>query len=325
MGAVDRERPGLVGVSQTIPSADKTTEADEAGRISRQLAKWRVRADHLAKEYQVRAQAHPVLGIPVIFLGRYTARQGVLLASAIAFRLFLWLVPLSLLAAGILAKTASSDGSDVESAARQAGITGAASQQVVASLKEGNRSWWIAALTGAALFLWATRTLMRNLTVVHAHAWEVQVPKPRQKDVLVNTVAFAAAWIAVFAFTAALHRFNGLLPHGSGIVVGVLLQAVVVGGMWFLLSFRLPSRRYDWLDLVPGALVFGFGLAILDTAGRIYLPARFAHSSAIYGALGIASVMLAWLLLIGQIIVTAVLSNTMWADYRASKREAASA
>jgi membrane protein len=314
----------VVEVSQTLPSADEAAEADSAGRISGQVAKWRLRGERLAKEYEVRAQAHPILGIPVIFLGRYTARQGVLCASAVAFRLFLWLVPLSLLAAGILSKVANSDGTDLASAAKDAGVTGAASQQVVTALQNGNRSWWIAVLTGAALFLWATRTLMRNLTVVHAHSWDVQVPKPKQKDVLITTASFAVAWIAVFLFTAALHRFNGVLPHGSGILVGIVLQAAAVGGLWYVLSRRLPNHRYDWLDLVPGALIVGFGMAILDTVGRIYLPARLAHSSAIYGSLGIASVMLAWLLLIGQLIVTSALSNSMWSDYRASKRAPAS-
>jgi membrane protein len=302
------------------PATSRDTGADPAGRVGRQLAKWRLRADRLAKEYEQSAQAHPILGIPVIFFGRYAARQGVLLASAVAFRLFLWLVPLALLAAGILAKVASDDGGDIESAAKQAGVTGAASQQVVSSLREGNRSWVVAVLTGAVLFLWATRTLMRNLTVVHAHAWDVPVPRRKQKDVLLASLGFAIAWIVIFSFTAALHRYKGALPHSTGLLVGVLFEAGAVGGLWYLLSLRLPNRRHDWLDLVPGAVVFGLGMAVMAAVGRIYLPARIAHSSAIYGSLGVASVMLAWLLLIGQLIVTAALSNTMWSDYRATKR-----
>jgi len=307
-------------VSQTLPSADETDDAasvDPPGRMD----KWRARVDGLTQAYQRRAQDHPVLGVPMVFLERYTSRQGVLLASAIAFRLFLWLLPLALLAAGILAKVSTTDGSDVKSAAKEAGLTGAASQQVVTALRNGDRSWVVAVVTGGVLFLWATRTLMRNLTVVNAHAWSVRVPRIKPKDVLINTLAFAVAWVAVFACTAAVHQLTNALPDG-GVVLAIVFQGAALTALWFLIARRLPDSRYDWVDLIPGTLVFGFGMSIMDTFGRIYLPARFAHSSAMYGSLGIAAVMLAWLLLIGQLIVTAALTNTLWSDYRATRRNA---
>jgi uncharacterized BrkB/YihY/UPF0761 family membrane protein len=299
-----------VPVSETV-SRDR---GDRPGRIAR----WRAQAEHAAVSYQKRAQTQPLLGLPLSFLTRYTARQGILLASACAFRLFLWLLPLALLSSGVLAAVAHNDGGSVESASKAAGLTGAASQQVVTALNNGNRSWVIAVLTGGALFLWATRTLIRNLSVVNAHAWNAPVPKPRQKDVLLTTVTFAGTWIAMFAFVAALHRLAHAIP--GGFLLTLTLQAAAVGTLWFALTRRLPDRRNDWIDLLPGAILVGIGLSIMNTIGRVYLPARFAHSSALYGSLGIASVMLAWLLLIGQLIVSAALANSIWSDYRTDRR-----
>ncbi|MGX7678170.1 YhjD/YihY/BrkB family envelope integrity protein [Jatrophihabitans sp. DSM 45814] len=293
---------------------ESASDDDELGRLDR----WRGRAEQAADRYQKRAQTQPLLGLPLAFLARYTARQGVLLASAAAFRLFLWLLPLALLLAGVVAAVAHGKTGDVESASKTAGLTGAASQQVVTALDGAHKSWVVAVITGSILFLWATRTMMRNLTVVNAHAWAAPVPKPRQKQVLVSTLIFAGAWILVFAFAAGVHQLSKLGP--GGVVLAIVLQGAAVSAVWLYLSLRLPDRRERWTDLIPGSLLLGFGLAIMNTVGRLYLPARFAHSSAMYGSLGIASVMLLWLLLIGQLIVSAALVNVVVLDYRTGRQ-----
>jgi uncharacterized BrkB/YihY/UPF0761 family membrane protein len=301
------------------PKAPEGTgnQGDQALESPGRVERWRHRAEQASDRYQQRAEARPLLGLPLAFIAQYASRQGILLASAVAFRLFLWLLPLALLAAGILSALAPDSGHSIESASKSAGITGAASQQVVTALKDGNRSWVIAVVTGLLLFLWATRTLMRNLTVVNAHAWRAPIPKRRQKDVLINVLLFAGAWILVLGFTAGLHRLVKLVS--GGVILGFVLEGLFVSTVWLLFSRRLPDRRGSWVDLIPGSLLLGFGLSALSVVGRLYLPARFAHSSALYGSLGVASVMLLWMLLIGQLIVSSALTNSVWCDYRAGR------
>lgn len=298
-------------------SAHDPAHADDPGRIAR----WRDRAEAAGERYQERAQTHPLLGLPLAFVAQYTARQGILLASAAAFRLFLWLLPLALLTASILAAFAPSSGQSLASASKTAGLTGAASQQVVTALQEGHRSWVGAAILGAVLFLWTTRTLIRNLTILNAHAWRAPLPKIQQKQQLTKALIFAGTWVVIFAFTAGLKK----LTHGAfgGVLIAFILEGIAVSAVWLFLSSRLPDRRRSWLDLVPGSLLLGFGLALLSVVGRIYLPPRFARSSALYGSLGVASVMLLWMLLIGQLIVSAALVNSVWSDYRANRSGAA--
>src|SRR5215472_5647916 len=91
-----------------------TGDRESAGWFSQA----RERADQAADRYQRLARSRPLLGLPLAFAARYTGRQGILLASAVAFRLFLWLVPLALVLAGILAAYATGGDRDATAAVR---------------------------------------------------------------------------------------------------------------------------------------------------------------------------------------------------------------
>lgn len=289
-------------------------------QVSSRLDRWRTRAEGAADRYQDRARTQPLLGLPLAFLARYTARQGILLASAIAFRLFLWLLPLALLAAGILAGVASNMDA-ISSVNRSAGVTGAASEEVTSALHDGHHSWWVAVVFGAVLLVWTTRTLLRSLSVVNAHLWGVPPVKRRQKELLLTAVLFAGGWFAVLAATGLLWRLHELGSVGT--LVALIGQIALVGGAWMFICVRLPDGRRDLLDLLPGSLLFGAGLTVLNLVSRVYLPARFTHSSQLYGSLGVAAVILAWMLVIGQLVVASALANVVWAEYRASRRTGA--
>lgn len=285
----------------------------------RQPAGWfsqvRERADRAADRYQQLAQSRPLLGLPLAFAARYTGRQGILLASAVAFRLFLWLAPLALLLAGILAAYATGGDRDVDAAVRAAGITGAARTQAVTALHEGHRSWWYAVVIGAVLLLWGTRTLVKCLTLVNAHAWDAPLRKRSRRDQVKLVLIVVGGWGMVMIVAAAISRLDGALP--GGVLLPFLIQVLVVAGAWLLVSMQLPDRRASWIELIPGSALFGLAITVLHTVSRLYLPYRFERSSRLYGSLGLATVMLAWLLVIGQVIVSAALINAVWAQYRA--------
>ncbi len=302
---------------RAVPADGLPVDPPGTSRIER----WRARAEAAADRYQERAQTAPLLGLPLAFLALYTARQGVLLASALAFRLFLWLLPLAVVTSGILAGLVTSDPRAVQDASRSAGVTGAAGREVITALREGHRSWWVAVLTGAVLLVWTTRTLLRSLIVVNAHLWGVPRVKRRQKDVLLTAALFSVGWLGVITATALLWQLHDLGPGGT--ILAVVGQVALVAAAWLFISVRLPDGRRDLLDLLPGGLLFGVGLTVLNLVSRIYLPARFSSSSRLYGSLGVAAVMLAWLLIIGQLVVSTALVNVVWTEYRASRRTSA--
>jgi membrane protein len=281
----------------------------------------RERADRAGDRYQQLARSRPLLGLPLAFVARYTGRQGILLASAVAFRLFLWLAPLALLLAGILAAYATGDDRDVDAAVRAAGITGAARTEVVKTLHDGHRSWWVAVLIGAVLLLWTTRTLVKCLTLVNAHAWDAPTLKHSRRDQVKLVLIVVGGWGAVMIVAALISRLDGALP--GGLLLPFIIQTLVVAAAWLIISLQLPDRRTSWTELVPGSVLFGLAITVLHTVSRLYLPYRFERSSRLYGSLGVATVMLAWLLVIGQVIVSAALINAVLAQHRALRADQA--
>jgi uncharacterized BrkB/YihY/UPF0761 family membrane protein len=111
----------------------------------------------------------------------------------------------------------------------------------------------------------------------------------------------------------------------AGIAATFVLQVTLSSLVWFVISVRLPDRRQSWTDLVPGCLLFGLGLSLMQLVGRFYLPARFEHSSQLYGSLGVAAVILVWLLLLGHLTVISALVNRVWFDYRVDREAQAAA
>ena len=294
-------------------SQEAVSDAD-IGRIGR----FRARADQAADRYQTLAQERPLLGLPLAVVARYPARQGLLLASAMAFRLFLWLLPFALLVAGIGAGLAQSNTRTVESASKTAGITGAASQEIVTALHDGHRSWWIAVVIGSLGVLWGARTTLRTLTLVHAHIWQVPAPRYRVHAMLGRMLVFVGGWIVLIVGAATVPRLDRLIP--GGLFLAIIVQLIISAAVWEAMSFRLPHTRARWQDLLPGSLLVGVSFAVLDAVSRVYIPRRLESSSELYGALGIAAVILAWLLIFGQVIVASALVNVVWTEYDQERR-----
>jgi uncharacterized BrkB/YihY/UPF0761 family membrane protein len=288
-----------------------------AGLPEGRIAGLRGQAKRAELRYRGLAADHPLWALPLTLAEQHTVRQGVLMASALAFRLFLWVVPVALITAAIGAGLAVSEDDNVSAAAKSAGLTGAARHEVVTALKEGHRSWVIALLFGIVLFVWASRNLARMLILIHAHAWQAPLPKPRQKDLFVTGLLIDGAWFLVLFLALAVRAFDDLIP--GGVLIGLLVETAVMSGIWFLISTRLPNRRRDWIDLLPGSLVFGAGFSVLHVVSRVYLPGRLARSSELYGSLGVAVVILAWLLIISELVVGAAFMNCVFSEHRQRK------
>jgi membrane protein len=290
---------------------DGAPEGTSGGRIDQ----FRARAEDARRRYEALAQRQPLYGLPLTCLATYAARQGMLLASAIAFRLFFWVLPVVLVGVALLSGLGRAD---LDSAVTDAtGLSGAAQAEVLKALSQDTRSWWILAVVGLFSVLWTTMLLRRTLVLVNAHLWEATFIKTRTRQLIVS-VFFFVALVSLVAFSARLvGRVDGLFP--GSLIISTTVQALVTAACWLAVMRQLPDRRSDWTDLIPGALLFGVGLALMHLASRLYLPARFEHSSALYGSLGIAAAMLVWLLLFGQLVVWSAIVNSVWHDFRSAR------
>lgn len=310
------------GLPPGFLDSDATDPDEPKGRFSARIEQLRNRAEQASQEYLELANEQPVYALPMVFVSRYIARQGMLLASAVAFRVFLWLVPVALLAAGIASWLSGMFPGFAAALADASGVTGIAARQMTTTITDGRQSWWVAAVVGLVGMLWTTRTLVRNLIVANAHTWGATIPRRRrQKDVMITSLLFDGLWFFTIVAGVLAARLDRYFP--GKIIISVVVHAVIISVAWFVVSSRLPDRRHSLADLIPGAVLFGTCMGLVILVGRVYLPARLEHSAAIYGSLGIAASILVWLLVIGQLVVASSLVNVVWLDFRAQQAQLA--
>lgn len=301
--------PGRSESGEVVSPSTPESDGGRAGGLRQRTEGVRRYLAEAEGRYRSLAERRPMLGLPFSFVAVYQRLNCALLAGSLAFRLFMWLLPFALVVAGLLSLVVSDTDWSVSKAVRAAGVSGAASDEVVTALQNGHKSWWIAVGGGLVLLLWTGRSLARALVLMHAHVW--QLPPPRQsvgRRVLIGAQLFGVVLVAVAA-AAGTSRL-----HLLGWLVGSAALAVLLTATWLVVSGWMPHRATGWQGLLPGALVVGIGLATLKTVSAVYLPHRIQRASEMYGALGVAGAILLWLFLIGQLVVCAALLNAVYAD-----------
>jgi len=77
----------------------------------------------------------------------------------------------------------------------------------------------------------------------------------------------------------------------------------------FAVLWLLPRADAPWTSIVPGAVLTGVGMRLLGLAASTYFAYRLDHSNDLYGALGLALVMMLFLFLVARIFVAAQFLN----------------
>jgi uncharacterized BrkB/YihY/UPF0761 family membrane protein len=276
-----------------------------------------VRARAAAREERARAEARresvPVVGVAFEIVERDSGIGGGILAGALAYRLFFFMLPLGLVAVGVLGGVAAATGRSAESLGEAAGMSGLVTASVANAIED--EASWYALLVGVPILVWVSSGLLRVLAGIHRLAWGVAARGPRPSVRV--TIAFTGAVLlcaAVVAFAV------GVLDR-SGVegLAGVLLVGAVFAAAWLALTMRLPHPGAAWTALLPGAALFGIGAQALHLFNGYVVAPLVEGKEDIYGVLGIAAALLFSLYLAGRLIVaTAVLDATLWERRRAA-------
>ena len=227
-----------------------------------------------------------------------------MLAGGIAYRFFLWSIPFALVVAGGLGVAGSGNS---ESAARSVGLTGAMVTSLGDAAEASKTYWWMLAV-GAYLMIVTGVSALRALELVHAAAW--RVPPRKVAGYLTSGLSFSLVFGGVIVLNSAMSW-----AHHTGEVDRSLypLLGVVVGGVWWVVSRRLPPGDKPWSALLPGAVLIAGGVAVLEVVSFYLLGPYLAHKSQIYGAIGVASMLLLWLYVMGRLMVgAAILNASRW-------------
>jgi uncharacterized BrkB/YihY/UPF0761 family membrane protein len=277
---------------------------------------WRARGGTLMADLERRRPERASIEVAFRWLVRDKEIAGGVLGGGLAYRFFFWVLALTVLLAGGLG-FASSSGTDVESEAENAGITGSLASTIAtaAQQSETGRRWLV--FSGAALVLWFSFGLLRALRLVHAAAWRVPPPPLRN---LPRAIAFVVAAPLVLIVVSA---FSGWVRANTADTVGVLVTlalGVCFGAVWLWVSTWLPSKDVPWTAFLPGAILFGVGLEALYVFTAYYLQIKLANASELYGALGLATTALFYLFLVGRGVIWAAELNAVVWEVRSERR-----
>jgi len=235
---------------------------------------------------------------------------GGLLAGAVAFRLFLWLVPFALVAVTIAGWITADTDLSPEDLAKRFGIVGVAAQYVQDASKESTTTLVVVLVIALYALLLASRSAIRAIRLAHLLAWRMPIVRFRGSTVAALWFAGGAAGLAVAA--GAINTLRAQHPR-PGIVLWLVL-IVVYGVVWLAASRALPHPAgVPVRALVPGAILFALGTEVLHVLTVVWYANRLEHRSELYGGLGAAVVLLAWLYLLGRLtIASAVVNASLW-------------
>lgn len=255
-----------------------------------------------------RREAAAPIDVTLRFLERDRKAVGSVLGSALAFRLFLFFVPVMLMFVGLL--QLALEGVSASTLAEQAGIQTALATEIQQGVEQSGVDGWAALVAGAVGALWAGRSLTKVLVAAAILAWQIDPPR-RSPSVRVTGGVVGLITAMVFA-AAMVNRIS--LAAGPG-VAGTSLVAVSVAyaAAWFVVSLLLPRATSDPSALLPGAALAGLVIAGLQWFTQLYLPDRLAQASALYGSFGVTVATLGTFFLLGRVLVVAgVVNAVVW-------------
>jgi uncharacterized BrkB/YihY/UPF0761 family membrane protein len=279
------------------PFEPRPIEIEAEPAVAGRLARWIERGRILQTRADAARARHASIDLGFSLVERDSSIGGGLLAGALAYRLFVLLLPTSLLLVSGLGLYAGTVDKSPSTVAKEAGLHGLIASEV--SQAASGRARGVVFLLMIPAVLYALVTLYRAIAKVHAIAWH---GSGRGVRITPRGVGVLGAALLVQLFTAEIVGWIRR-AHQLGGLAALLVYVVIIGGAWLAVSLQLPHREVRWAGLVPGAVLFGIG-SLFVNAFNIYVTTRLVEGRAdTYGALGIATALLFSLVLVGRLMV----------------------
>ena len=253
-----------------------------------------------------RLAAYPPAAVVLTIAPRDKEAAGGVAGSAIAFRLFLFFVPLLLFVIGILGLI--SGFLSAQDVAHGVGVGGKLSAQIRAALAEpSTASRWLAIGLGLVGMLTAGRSLSKVLISANAIAWRVPTPKRAS----LRTVGSVAGLICVMGLLSIMvNRVRE--DFGLSVASAALLPTLVIYVIaWIGVSSYLPRGTPDPGALLPGALVVAVTITAMQALSEFYLPDKLSRAGELYGVIGTTIATLGWFFFLGRAVALSTEINAV--------------
>jgi uncharacterized BrkB/YihY/UPF0761 family membrane protein len=247
----------------------------------------------------------PVIDVALRTYRRDREVAGTVVGSAIAFRLFLFFVPLLLFLVGLAGFLAI--WVDPEDVNDQAGVSGGLAAQIRTAFEQPGTTRWLALLLGLFGIATTGRTLSKVMVASSSLAWRL----PPTTKASVRVVGALVGLISGIGLLAVL--VNRVRAEFGVAAAGISFLAVFVGYVlgWLAISMVLPRATNDPGVLLPGAVLVGGTITGMQIVSQMYLPDRFGRASQLYGAVGTTIVTLGWFFIAGRAMVAAMCLNAI--------------
>jgi uncharacterized BrkB/YihY/UPF0761 family membrane protein len=231
---------------------------------------------------------------------------GSMPGSAIALRLFLFVVVALMLLVGGAGLVSGEDG--IRRMIDTAGVTGIVAGQLDTAARSAHRSSWGMLLIGAVLTPWAGRALTLVLSAASAGAWRVRGLDVRVTFRLVT--AITATFVAVLGLSLLLSEIRA-----DGALVTTAAALVAAAGLytiaWFGITWLLPRTNPDPGALLPGALLLGAVMAAAQWVVQFWLPQRISRSSGVVGSFGVSVAALGYFFVVGRMMAASLVADAV--------------
>jgi uncharacterized BrkB/YihY/UPF0761 family membrane protein len=293
-----------VAVDAPKSSADAPAEPDKPGRIAR------AREQAEAGWDRVVAARQRVTSVDVAFQVFENDRDkgGGIMAGAVAFRMFVAMVPATLVIVIVLGAVVDVSGENAYELAHQIGLTGIAASTIKTASDASTASTVVTFLLSVLALFLASSSLAKTLRVVNFLLWDLPMHPLRRSWRAALTV------IGLFVGLSALSLLLARARVESGPVglVSILVAMLAFCALWVFISSLLPHRG-GLLSLLPGAALVAVGVEVLHLVTVYYVSRKLWAFSDRYGALGASVVILGWLYLLGRLVVgSAALDAAVW-------------
>jgi uncharacterized BrkB/YihY/UPF0761 family membrane protein len=281
---------------------------DEASAIGRLVAHGRARVvagqqrvDRLRERYGDR----PLVDLGLRIYQRDRASAGSVVGAAVAFRLFLFFVPLLLFVVGLVGVL--SRWVDADDINQQVGVAGSLAVQINSALSQPETSSWGATIFGLVGIAVAGRSLSKVLVAASCLNWNLPVRARASVRVVGGVVGLVVGIGLVAAIINRVRDDLGVAAAGASFVAAF----IIYGLAWMAVSMMLPRATTDPGALLPGGALIGASFAGMQAVSQLYLPDRLGRASELYGAIGATIVTLGWFFFAGRVIVLAMAINAV--------------
>ncbi len=313
---------------EPAPDPPRDGTPAEPGRVSRtsrrlkdEQARVVARVDDMRGRLERARPSSPLIDAGFRAVERDVVTGGIVLAGAVAFRIFLFLVPYVFVLVVGFGVAADATREDPQDLARSSGIGGLVAKAVGGAADLSGFERASALVIGLVALVFGARALVKVLRIVSGLIWDVTPGKLRSP--VKALLAVLAITTASLAFGVALDSVRSRSPVLG--LVGIVLFALIPFGLALGASVLLPRQPTRWPELVPGAVFLALGVLVLHIVTVYWIAHAVESKTDTYGAIGSALAILLWSYLLGRLFTaSAVINATLWqrrAD-RASRRAA---